>query len=118
MLRLLAILLLLPLPALADTVNVAKSTEVLDYDIPNAPLAPEAGLGALDIDGDGEVSRAEAAGNAEVSVGFERADRNRNGRLTSAEWQRHERWQAQRAKARESASAGGTAKRSAKQRTK
>ena len=114
MVRLLALLLLLPLPALADSLNVAKSAELLDYDIPNAPLAPEAGLGALDIDGDGEVSRAEAAGNAEVSVGFERADRNRDGQLTSAEWRRYERWQAQRAKARESASAGGTARRSGK----
>ena len=121
---LLMLVLLLPLPALADTINVAKSTELLDFDVPSAPLAPEAGLGALDIDGDGEVSRAEAAGNEEVVLGYDRADSNRNGKLTGAEWQRYERWQAQRAKAREarlarakarqSASAGATAKPSAK----
>lgn len=117
----LAVMLFLPLPVLADTINVAKAAELLDYDIANAPAAPEAGLGALDIDGDGTVSRAEAAGNAEVTLGFDRADRNRDGKLTAAEWQRYERWQEQRAKAREarlarakanqSAAAGGTAPR-------
>lgn len=118
----LALPLLVSFPASADTVNVAKASELLDFSIGSeAPAVKEAGLGALDIDGDGEVSRAEAAGNAEVTLGFDRADRNRNGKITSAEWQRYEKWQERRAKAREarlarakgkeSASAGGTASR-------
>lgn len=113
---------LLSFPASADTVNVAKASELLDFNVGSeAPAAREAGLGALDIDGDGQVSRAEAAGNAEVTLGFDRADRNRNGTITSAEWQRYEKWQERRAKARDarlarakdkgSASAGATASR-------
>jgi hypothetical protein len=108
-------------PAFADTANVAKASELLDFNIerPAGPAEKPAGLDALDIDGDGQVSRAEAAGNAEVTLGFDRADRNRNGRITTAEWQRYEKWQERRAKAREarlarakgSAGAGGTAPR-------
>jgi hypothetical protein len=40
----------------------------------------------LDIDGDGFVSKAEAAGNATVTLGFDRADRNRDGKLSFAEY--------------------------------
>jgi hypothetical protein len=40
----------------------------------------------LDIDGDGFVSKAEAAGNAPVTLGFDRADRNRDGKLSFAEY--------------------------------
>lgn len=40
----------------------------------------------LDIDGDGLVSKAEAAGNAPVTLGFDRADRNRDGKLSFAEY--------------------------------
>jgi hypothetical protein len=120
--RALLALLLLPLPALADTANVARASEVLDFNVGlEAPAVKEAGLGVLDIDGDGLVSRAEAAGNAEVSVGFDRADRNRDGKVNTAEWQRYEKWKEHsakarearlaRAKARESAAAGGSAAR-------
>jgi hypothetical protein len=120
--RVLLALLLLPLPALADTANVARASEVLDFNVGlDAPAVREAGLGALDIDGDGLVSRAEAAGNAEISLGFDRADRNRDGKVNTAEWQRYEKWQERRAKAREarlarakareSAAAGGSAAR-------
>jgi hypothetical protein len=120
--RALLALLLLPLPALADTANVARASEVLDFNVGlEAPAVKEAGLGVLDIDGDGLVSRAEAAGNAEVSVGFDRADRNRDGKVNTAEWQRYEKWKERsdkarearlaRAKARESAAAGGSAAR-------
>jgi hypothetical protein len=120
--RALLALLLLPIPALADTANVARASEVLDFNVGlEAPAVKEAGLGALDIDGDGLVSRAEAAGNAETSVGFDRADRNRDGKVNTAEWQRYEKWKERsakarearlaRAKARESAAAGGTAAR-------
>lgn len=43
---------------------------------------------ALDLDGDGKVSLAEAAGHAAVVVRFDRADRNRDGKLTMAEFNR------------------------------
>ena len=89
--------------ARADTVNVAKSMSVLDFDIARmaTSAAKDAGLTALDIDGDGQVSRAEAAGNSEVTLGFDRADRNRNGTISTAEWERYEKWQERVAKARE-----------------
>jgi hypothetical protein len=41
---------------------------------------------ALDIDGDGAISKAEAAGNADLVQGFDRADRNRDGKLSRAEY--------------------------------
>lgn len=43
-------------------------------------------FGYLDFDGDGFVSKAEAAGHAPVTVGFDRADRNRDGKLSFAEY--------------------------------
>ena len=67
MARLLAFLLLAPALALAD-----PAEEFL----------------ALDLTGDGLVSIAEAAGFANVVVRFDRADRNRDGRLSLAEFQR------------------------------
>ncbi len=41
----------------------------------------------LDIDGDGFVSKAEAAGHEALTVGFDRADRNRDGKLSFAEYE-------------------------------
>jgi hypothetical protein len=41
---------------------------------------------ALDIDGDGAISKAEAAGNADLVTGFDRADRNRDGKLSRKEY--------------------------------
>jgi len=46
----------------------------------------EAEFRALDIDGDGFVSKAEAAGHEKVTLGFDRADRNRDGKLSFAEY--------------------------------
>jgi EF-hand domain pair/EF hand len=46
----------------------------------------EAMFRALDIDGDGFVSKAEAAGHEKVMLGFDRADRNRDGKLSFAEY--------------------------------
>jgi hypothetical protein len=43
---------------------------------------------ALDLNGDGAVSLAEAAGNAEVVTRFDRSDRNRDGKLSRAEFER------------------------------
>jgi hypothetical protein len=109
----------------ADPQNVEEATGVLDFNVAARTPGPDdsGGFpGALDIDGDGQVSRAEAAGNAEVTLGFDRADRNRNGKVSRAEWERYEKWQERRAKARaarlarakqkEPAAAGGTAAKS------
>ncbi len=80
---------------------------------------------SLDLDGDGKVSKAEAAGHSEVTLAFDRADRNRDGQLTLAEYERYGKAKANaqakaeakaKAKARQaaarkgegSASAGGT----------
>lgn len=41
---------------------------------------------SFDIDGDGMVSKAEAAGHAELVEGFDRADRNHDGKLSRAEY--------------------------------
>ena len=67
---------------------------------------------SLDIDGDGFISKAEAAGNAPVTIGFDRADRNRDGKLSFAEYDsigkpRPQKKQA-KAKREDSASAGST----------
>jgi hypothetical protein len=73
---------------------------------------------SLDIDGDGLVSKAEAAGHEEVTLAFDRADRNRDGKLSVAEYERYGKAKARAdAKAKTktaarksdgSASAGGT----------
>ena len=103
-----ALLILLASPARADTENVQASTKLLDFKPPRLVSAAAGATaatadfpGALDLDGDGQVSKAEAAGNAKITVAFDRADRNRNGRISSAEWNRYEKWQERRAKARE-----------------
>ena len=41
---------------------------------------------ALDIDGDGVISKAEAAGNATLITRFDRADRNHDGKLNRKEY--------------------------------
>jgi hypothetical protein len=55
-----------------------------------ATLSPEKeqAFKALDLDGDGKVALAEAAGNAGVVMGFDRADRNHDGALDRAEFGR------------------------------
>ncbi len=54
------------------------------------PLPGRAGgtLTALDLNGDGRISLAEAAGHAEIVTRFERADRNKDGKLSQAEFNR------------------------------
>ena len=43
---------------------------------------------ALDLNNDGKLSLSEAAGYGEIVTRFDRADRNRDGRLTPAEFER------------------------------
>jgi len=45
-------------------------------------------LNALDVNGDGKLSLAEVAGNAEIVTRFERADRDKDGKLAQAEFER------------------------------
>ena len=57
---------------------------------------------ALDLNGDFFISAAEAAGHAEIVRGFDKADRNHDGKLSRAEFER--------LKKAKSAAVGGTAK--------
>jgi hypothetical protein len=91
-------LLALAATAYADTENVRKWQSQLEFrpaaaagggaSANRAPAAAEKEslFRHLDIDGDGLVSKAEAAGNAPVTLGFDRADRNRDGKLSFAEY--------------------------------
>jgi hypothetical protein len=45
-------------------------------------------LASLDLNRDGHLSLAEAAGHADIVTRFNRADRNRDGKLSSAEFDR------------------------------
>jgi hypothetical protein len=64
----------------------------------------------LDLNGDGRVSLAEAAGHAGVVTKFDKADRNNDGMLSRAEFDRLDRIQLKVAQAKggRSAAAGGT----------
>jgi hypothetical protein len=91
-------LLLAVAAAHADTTNVREGQSQLRFLPAAAPASggatarppassdKEAMFRSLDIDGDGFVSKAEAAGHEAVTVGFDRADRNRDGKLSFAEY--------------------------------
>jgi hypothetical protein len=53
-----------------------------------APPAAKDGFNSLDLDKDGKLTLAEAAGYAEIVTRFDRADGNRDGKLTQAEFDR------------------------------
>lgn len=81
---------------------------------PPSPVLPQppnperdAAFRTADMDGDGLVSKAEAAGNETLVRGFFRADRNRDGKLTRNEYETifHPK-PARKAKAAATASAG------------
>ena len=89
------------------------------FALPAAAATDDERFDKLDFDRDGRVSLAEAAGNADLIKGFDRADRNRDGKLTRREYDalfereakleaaRQKKAQAAAAKA-ESAAAGAT----------
>jgi Ca2+-binding EF-hand superfamily protein len=68
---LIVLALLLPLPAAAEA-------------LPPADHALE--FRSMDVDGDGHISLSEAAGNGDIVTKFDRADRNRDGRLSQKEF--------------------------------
>jgi hypothetical protein len=78
-----------------------------------APSDKDEQFRKLDLNGDGAVSLAEAAGNEEVVAKFDKADRNQDGKLSRAEFDRLERIQLKVAKAKgaRSAATGGTRER-------
>lgn len=111
--------------ARADTENVRQWQSQVEFrPVGNAsggasarrlPVAPEPEgmFQYLDIDGDGLVSKAEAAGNAQVTLGFDRADRNRDGKLSFKEYDSIGKPRASKkkvARGQGSASAGATEK--------
>ena len=96
--------LLFSAAAYADPENVRQWPSLLQFRPAAAQGAGEAASGGasarrpppatekeamfryLDFDGDGFVSKAEAAGNEFATLGFDRADRNRDGKLSVAEY--------------------------------
>jgi hypothetical protein len=66
----------------------------------------------LDLDGDGSVSKAEAAGNEKLMNGFDEADKDRDGKLTRAEYDNLGKPSTAKAKAK-----GGKVKAQAKAKT-
>lgn len=96
---LLALALLASASAHADTTNVKKGQSQLHFRKAEASASggatasrppvyseKQAMFRQLDIDGDGFVSKAEAAGNATATLGFDLADGNRDGKLSFAEY--------------------------------
>jgi hypothetical protein len=53
-----------------------------------APAPGNGSFSARDLNGDGRLSLAEVAGDGDIVTRFQRADRNKDGKLTSAEFDR------------------------------
>lgn len=88
----LLILLLMPCSVLAETAAAEISRHQMEEE-----------FRALDLNRDGYVSSAEAAGFRDIVTRFDRADRNRDGKLSRAEFARLKQGAARSA-------AGGTAR--------
>lgn len=89
----LLLVLLLPCGVLAETATAEISRHQMEEE-----------FRALDLNGDGYVSAAEAAGFRDIVTRFDRADRNRDGKLSRAEFARLKQGAV-------SSAAGGTARR-------
>ena len=73
----------------ASKKKAAKESSSTGSSAPSSSVAnPERdkAFKALDIDGDGAISKAEAAGNGALITRFDRADRNRDGKLSRKEY--------------------------------
>jgi Ca2+-binding EF-hand superfamily protein len=90
--------LLLPGAALAET----QAAEISRHQT-------EEEFRALDLNRDGYVSAAEAAGFGEIVTRFDRADRNRDGRLSRTEFTRLKTLKVAKGKGSGKSAVGGTA---------
>ena len=75
----------------ADNPGIARTPQSAGTGSTAEPL-PSQGktptLRSLDMNGDGQLSLAEAAGYGEIVTRFERADRNKDGKLSQVEFER------------------------------
>ena len=77
---------------------------------PGQDAEKELAFKKLDLDGDGSVSKAEAAGNEKLMNGFDEADRDRDGKLSRAEYDNLGSPSAAKAKAKNAAKVKAQAK--------